>query len=218
MLEGIEAILFDLDGTLVDSMGIWKQIDVEYLGKFGIEVPKGLQDKIEGMSFSETANYFKNTFHIPQTIEEMKNTWNFMAYEKYRLEVPLKEGALEFLQYLKEHHIKAGIATSNSRELVNISVESLHVDGYFQSIRTACEVNKGKPAPDLYLRVAQDLDVEPECCLVMEDLPAGILAGKNARMRTCAIWDKNSEHLTEKKKELADYYVNSFIELMEKIG
>ena len=218
MLEGIEAILFDLDGTLVDSMGIWKQIDVEYLGKFGIEVPKGLQDKIEGMSFSETANYFKNTFHIPQTIEEMKNTWNFMAYEKYRLEVPLKEGALQFLQYLKEHHIKAGIATSNSRELVDISVESLHVDGYFQSIRTACEVNKGKPAPDLYLRVAQDLDVEPECCLVMEDLPAGILAGKNARMRTCAIWDKNSEHLTEKKKELADYYVNSFIELMEKIG
>lgn len=218
MLKGIRAILFDLDGTLVDSMDVWKQIDVEYLGKFGIKVPSDLQDKIEGMSFSETANYFKNTFDIPKTVEQMKDDWNFMAYEKYRSEVPLKEGALEFLKYLKANDIKAGIATSNSRQLVDVSVRSLHVNEYFQSIRTACEVNKGKPAPDIYLRVAKDLKIAPEHCLVMEDLPAGILAGKNAKMKTCAIWDKSSEHLTKKKKELADYYVNSYIELIEKIG
>ena len=88
-----KAVIFDLDGTLVDSMWMWKAIDIEYLGRYGYECPPFLQKEIEGMSFSETAIYFKETFRLPDTLEEIKQAWVEMSIEKYRREVPLKAGA-----------------------------------------------------------------------------------------------------------------------------
>lgn len=130
MLENIKAVIFDLDGTLVDSMGIWKQIDIEYLAKYNIALPDDLQSSIEGMSFTETANYFKERFQIPEEIHEIKATWNEMTYKKYKNEVPLKEGTREFLNMLKSRDIKMGIATSNSRELVEVVIKSLQIDSF----------------------------------------------------------------------------------------
>lgn len=92
MLKNINAVLFDLDGSLVDSMWIWKDIDREYLGRFNIPLPEDLQSSIEGMSFSETAVYFKEHFPIPDSIEQMKSDWTQMARDKYLHEVPLKNG------------------------------------------------------------------------------------------------------------------------------
>ena len=115
----IQAVLFDLDGTLVDSMWMWGQIDVEYLARYGLSLPPGLQREIEGMSFSETAVYFKETFSLPDSLEEIKAEWNRMAYEKYRYQVSMKPFAREFLEELREQGIPMGIATSNSRQLVD---------------------------------------------------------------------------------------------------
>ena len=102
MLKGIDAVIFDMDGSLVDSMWMWHEIDIEYLGRFGIELPPDLQSKIEGMSFHETAVYFKENFLIPDSLEEIKRTWNEMAWDKYTHEVPLKPGISEFLQGCRE--------------------------------------------------------------------------------------------------------------------
>lgn len=213
MLKNVKAVLFDLDGTLVDSMWMWKSIDIEFLNKYGIEFPEDLQSKIEGMSFSETAIYFKNRFQLTDSIEQIKEEWNQMAGEKYKNEVPLKEGALDLLMYLKNNNIPAGIATSNSRELVDLVIEKLGIMEYFQSIRTSCEVNSGKPSPDIYLLVAKDLGVNVEQCLVFEDVISGVMAGKNAGMKVCAVYDPFSEEDTVTKRELADYYIHSFKEL-----
>lgn len=214
MLEGIKAVIFDLDGTLVDSMWMWKDIDIEFLGKYGYELPSNLQSEIEGMSFSETAEYFKNRFNLNISLDEIKAEWNQMAWNKYLNEVPLKEGVEDFLRYLKSNHIKAGIATSNSRELVNLIIESHGVKDYFDSVRTSCEVERGKPAPDIYLLVAKDLGVEVDQCLVFEDVIQGIMAGKNAGMKVCAVYDHFSKEVTMQKKELSDYYIESFYEIV----
>lgn len=213
MLENIQAVLFDLDGTLVDSMWMWKNIDIEYLGRFGIPLPETLQKDISGMSFSETAVYFKETFHIPDSLDEIKQTWNEMAFYKYTHEVPLKPGALAFLKRLKKLGIRTGIATSNSKELVQAVVESLQLSEYLDEIHTSCEVAKGKPAPDIYLLVAECLKVSPEYCLVFEDIPEGILAGKRAGMKVCAVEDEFSIPLTEEKMNLADYYITNYDEV-----
>lgn len=213
MLEHIKAVIFDLDGTLVDSMWMWRDIDIEYLGRYGIPLPENLQKDISGMSFSETAVYFKETFGIPEPLEEIKQTWNDMAFYKYTHEVPLKPGVLEFLKRLKEQGIRTGIATSNSRELVQAVVESLALTDYLDEIHTSCEVAKGKPAPDIYLLVAECLGVAPEHCLVFEDIPEGILAGKRAGMKVCAVEDEFSFGMTEEKKELADYYIAHYDEV-----
>ena len=215
ILNGKKAVLFDLDGTLVDSMWMWKQIDIEYLGRYGHTCPPDLQREIEGMGFTETAVYFKERFQIPDSIDAIKQAWVDMSIEKYRLEVPLKKGALRFLQYLKEHGIKAGIATSNGREMVDAVLNALGIMPYFQVITTACEVAAGKPAPDIYLKVAENLHVRPEQCMVFEDVPAGIMAGKAAGMTVCAVEDDFSAGMREEKLRLADYFIDDFDEILD---
>ena len=213
-LDDVKAGIFDLDGTLVDSMWMWETIDIEFLGKYGYSCPPELQKTIEGMGFTETAVYFKERFSLPLSIEEIKQIWTEMSIDKYRNEVPLKPGAKEFLTYLKEHGIKAGIATSNGREMVEAVLESLGVRGFFQVVTTACEVNAGKPAPDIYLYVAEKLGVKPEDCMVFEDVPAGILAGKRAGMTVYAIEDEFSRKMEAEKRELADGYIRDYFELL----
>ncbi|MFI3177291.1 MAG: HAD family phosphatase [Eubacteriales bacterium] len=213
MLQGVKAIIFDLDGTLVDSMWIWKLIDIEYLGMFGVEVPEDLQEDIEGMSFSQTAHYFKERFRIPHTIEEMKDEWNKRAYEKYQSEIPLKKGVKPFLDYCITRDIKLGIASSNSIELVRVSLEAHGIIDYFQAIHTSCEVSTGKPAPYIYELVANTLQVQPSECLVFEDIVAGIMAGQSAGMKVCAIEDAYSVYQREEKVALADYYITDYTEI-----
>lgn len=212
MLEGKEAVIFDLDGSLVDSMWMWREIDIEYLGRFGIPLPEDLQARIEGMSFSETAVFFKENFDIPDTIEQMKSDWNQMAWDKYMNEVPLKPGVAEFLAGCRQRGIKLGIATSNSRELVENVAAAHQLKDYFSCIMTGCDVKRGKPSPDIYLAVADKLQVNPANCLVFEDIIPGIQAGKNAGMEVCAVEDVYSIAVREEKAELADYYIEDFFD------
>lgn len=213
MLKDIEAILFDLDGSLVDSMWMWREIDIEYLGKFGISLPEHLQSDIEGMSFTETAIYFKERFDLPDSVEQIKDDWNRMAWDKYTHEVPLKKGARELITHCREKGIKLGIATSNSRELVENVISAHGLMDSFDSIVTGCEVDKGKPAPDIYLEAARRCGAAPGKCLVFEDIVPGIMAGKSAGMKVCAVDDIYSRHQDEEKKKLADYFITDYFDI-----
>ncbi len=215
MLRGKTAVIFDLDGTLIDSMWLWKEIDIEYLGRFQIPYPEDLPDGIGGMSFSETAVFFQNYFQLPRTVEEIMEDWNEMALWKYTHEIALKPGAKEFLHHLKAAGIKLGIATSNSRGLVDEVLKAQDIYELFDVIRTGCEVGKGKPAPDIYLSVAKELGVAPKDCLVFEDVAEGIQAGKHAGMTVCAVEDEYSAYQIEEKRRLADYLLASFDRLEE---
>lgn len=213
MLKNIKAVIFDLDGTLIDSMWLWKAIDIDYLAKHGYELPEDLQDQIEGMSFTETAYYFKNRFNIADEVEDIKSEWNELAGEYYHHKVTVKPNVSEFLKALKQSNIKMGIGSSNSKELIQMMIDKFEWHDYFDSVRSSCEVAKGKPSPDIYLKVAQDICVEPAFCLVFEDVISGIQAGKAAGMQVCAVYDEASVHQDEQKKLLADYYIDGFHEL-----
>lgn len=214
MLQDIRAVIFDLDGSLVDSMWMWRAIDIEYLGRFGIPLPEDLQSCIEGMSFSETAVYFKEHFPIPDSIDRIKEDWNRMAWDKYANEVPLKPGIPEFLERCREEGIKLGIATSNSRQLVENIAKVHNLRDYFSCIMTGCDVAHGKPSPDIYLAVAEALDCPPSQCLVFEDIIPGIQAGKAAGMRVCAVEDAYSVNDRERKKAFADYYISDYYAIL----
>jgi len=210
LTKGIQAVIFDLDGTLIDSMWMWKQIDIDYLARHGHPLPENLQDCIEGMSFSETAVYFKERFSLTDSLEVIKADWNRMAYDIYVNDVPLKPGVLEFLQFLKKQGIRTGIATSNSKELLVAVLKSLGIAECFDEIHTSCEVERGKPAPDIYLLVAEKLGVEPKACLVFEDIMQGILAGKAAGMKVCAVKDDFSVKQEAEKRATADWFIDGF--------
>ena len=209
-----EACIFDLDGTLVDSMWMWKDIDIAYLARFGITCPEDLQEKISGMGFTETAQYFRERFSIPDDIETIKRDWEEMSVDLYRTKVPLKPGVEEFLQRMRERGVRMGIATSNGAAMVDAVLRAQNIREYFDAVVTACEVKAGKPSPDIYLRAAELLKVSPENCLVFEDIPEGILAGKRAGMTVAAVRDDFSRRLEPEKERLSDLMISDYRELL----
>lgn len=217
MLTGKKAVIFDMDGSLVDSMWIWTEVDDIYMEKYQLTMPENFHKDIEGMSFTETAQYFVNTFpQLHCTVEEVKQEWQQMTMELYCTKVPLKPGAEVFLKRMKESGIRLGIATSNTRSLAEAVLNALHIREFFDTVRTSCEVAKGKPAPDVYLKAAEDLQVDPSECLVFEDVPSGILAGKRAGMTVCAVDDAFSRPYEKEKRDLADYYIYDYAEVLER--
>lgn len=214
MKKQYKAVIFDLDGTLVDSMWVWKKIDVEYLSEKGFELPEKLQREIEGMSFTETALYFKEQFKIDEPLEDIKKDWNNRAFEFYSKKIKLKEGAKEFLDKAKSEGLKLGIGTSNSRELAEAVLLSCDVKDYFQSIRTSCEVEKGKPSPDIFLKVSEDLSINPDDCLVFEDTEAGVMAAINAGMDVISVYDESSHDNQEKISKLAFKTIKNYLEIL----
>lgn len=214
MLRQKDAIIFDLDGTLVDSMWMWRTIDIEYLGLYGIELPEDLQKEIEGLSFYGTAVYFKDRFQIPDSIEEIHKVWLSMADHKYRHEVPLKKGVPEFLEYAKNNGIKMAIASSNSLELIEAVLQAHKIRSYFDVICTCDDVKHSKPAPDVYLKAAELLGVSPKRCIVFEDIVKGIQAGKAAGMTTYAVQDVYSRDAEEEKRAVSDGFIYDYTELI----
>lgn len=218
MLSNIKAIIFDLDGTLVDSMWIWKQVDIDYLEKHGHPLPDDLQKDIEGMSFTETAQYFKNRFNIEDDIDDIKAEWNAMALDLYTNKIELKPFVQEMLEVFKAKGLPMGIGTSNSPELAGAVIKARGIERYIQSVRTSCQVDKGKPAPDIFLKVAEDLNVRPEHCLVFEDTHAGVKAAKSAGMKVIAIYDELSAEFRSEIEADADHYLESYSALLDQLS
>jgi HAD superfamily hydrolase (TIGR01509 family) len=214
MLQEIKAVIFDVDGTLIDSMWIWKQVDIDFLEKRGIALPENLQKDIEGMSYTATAEYFKERFRLPDSIQEIKEEWRLMADDFYHNKIPLKAGVGELLDLFRQRGLRLGIATSNSRELVDAMLKNHQLAHCFDSIRTSCEVPRSKPFPDVYLKTAEDLAVDPKNCLVFEDTVAGATAAKAAGMRVIAVYDEASRESAAHLQQLCELYIKDFFEFI----
>ena len=152
---------------------------------------------------------------IQDSIEKMMEDWNQMAWDKYTYEVPLKPGITEFLKKCRAKDIKLGIATSNSRELAENILKVHHIKEFFSCILTGSEITNGKPAPDIYLAAAKELNVAPKDCLVFEDIIPGIQAGINAGMKVCAVEDEYALASRKEKIKLADYYIENYLEILD---
>ena len=215
-IEHIQAVIFDIDGTLVESTNVWHDIDVEYFKLLEIPMPPTIQKDIEGMSFTEVAVYFKETFQLTEkTIDDIKLDWVRMAYEKYLYEIKAKRGAREYMSFLKDKGVKIGCATSNEKSLAMAALQPHGFKEKVDSVRTGCEVNAGKPAPDIYLKVAEDLGVEPKNCLVFEDIPNGMRAGKAAGMTVIGIEDIHSNDYKEEIDAICDYFIKDYFDMLE---
>ena len=211
------AAFFDMDGTLVDSMWMWTDIDQRYLARF----PEAqrcdirlLQKEIEGLGMLETAAYFRQRFSIADPIPKILREWDEMALELYKTRVPLKPGAAVLLQEMKGKGMKLGVCTSNSSRLAGVALEVNGVRSLFDVVLTADEVGRGKPNPDIYLEAAKRTGVSPEDSIVFEDILNGVIAGKRAGMKVCAVSDENYADRQDALAREADYYIQDFREIL----
>ena len=216
MLKDITAVIFDLDGTLIDSMWVWDQIDEDYLSKKNIEVPKNLNSEIAHLSFNQVAKYFKKRFNLEDSLDDIKNSWNTMAYYHYSTDIKLKNGVKEFLDFLKSLNIKIALATSNSMNLLEAALKNNGIYEYFDSITLTDEVSVGKHEPDVYLLAAKKLGVDPKNCLVFEDIIQAVIGAKKAGMKVIAVEDTRSLSDKNKLLEASDEFITDFSELLNK--
>jgi beta-phosphoglucomutase-like phosphatase (HAD superfamily) len=209
-MKAYKAYIFDLDGTLLDSMGVWEQIDIDFLAKRGIAVPPNYMEDISSMAYHEAAAYTIKRFALTDSIEGLKREWNDMAAYAYGHTVRMKPYAKEYLMALHERGAKLAVATSLFPELCEPVLRNNGIDNLFHAICNTDEAGHGKSRPDVFLLAAKKIGVTPGGCLVFEDILAAVKSAKNAGMGVCAVYDKRSENDWEEIKATADYAIVDF--------
>ncbi len=210
----MKGAIFDLDGTLLDSMGVWRQIDVDFLARRGLQVPEDYMEAISHLSFKEAADYTIRRFGFKETPEEIIDEWMEMAKEAYAHRIMAKKGAHAYLEKLKLEGVHIGAATSCDPALFLPCLKNRGLLEYFETIVTAKEVKRGKGFPDIYERAAEQMGVSPAECMVYEDIYQGVKGARMGGFSVIGILDPASDYEWDKIRELADQTIISFEELL----
>ena len=206
-----KAFIFDLDGTLLDSMGMWATFGSEYLKTKGIsDIPENLREVLTPLSLLEAADYFRGQFGIPMSAMEICEEINAMLAHKYQHEIELKQDALEFLQVNAD--CKMCIATATDRCLVEYALERLGIAPYFEFVITSAEVGNSKQNPDIFLQAASRLGVDVCDCIVFEDALHAMKSATAAGFYVVGIYEQEFETDLEEIKKTAHSFVHSLKE------
>lgn len=178
----IKAIIFDLDGTLVDSEPNYYASDKKFLQEYGIDFTEEMATKYIGIGSQDMLQDIKAKFNLDDSLESLlakKNQYYFDLAKNNTIVFPEMR---KFLQLLKENHFPMAIASGSSLEIIEMIAETTKITSYFDLMLSAEEVQNGKPAPDIFLETAKRLGIAPRNCLVLEDSKYGVEAAKSADM------------------------------------
>ena len=182
----IDAVIFDLDGVLVDTEHVWDDARKELARERGRPWPEDASRAMMGMSSLEWSRYMHEVVGLPEPPEEISAEVVRRLQDIYRRELPLFDGAVSAVERLAKHW-PLGLASSSNRELIDLVLELAGLAEYFRATVSSEEVPRGKPAPDVYLEAARRLGVQPDRCAAVEDSENGIRSAKAAGMRVLAI-------------------------------
>jgi len=207
----IDAVVFDMDGVLLQSEEVWDEVREEYVRERGGRYDAEIQRAMMGMSSPEWSRYLHDHAGVPDEPEEINAEVVRRMLARYRVQLPLIPGAVEAVERLAAHY-PLGLASSSNRELIDTALDVSGLAPFFSATVSSEEVAHGKPAPDVYLEAARRLGVDPSRCCAVEDSHGGIRSAKSAGMRVVAIpnptYPPDAETLA-----LADVTVRSLAEL-----
>ena len=201
--------IFDVDGTLLDSMPIWEDAAARFLAGLGIRAQEGLGDIMFRMSLDEGAVYLKNTYGLDMSVEEVKAGVLGVIRDFYVNQVQPKAGVREFLKELSSRRIPMYIATSSNREHIRAAFERLGLYEYFDGMITCEEAGAGKREPTIFLLAAQRMGLAPQDIFVFEDVIHAVRSAGSAGFVTVGVYDKASEPDTEAMRAESSIYLHS---------
>lgn len=207
--------IFDCDGTLIDSMPMWGNIDFEYAKLNNFTITSDISDIMNHLSMGQCAEYYITHFGLDKTVDEVLEEFSFLAAEGYRTKCPEKPGAKLFVDFLKARGIKTALVTSNTLSIVKPGLERL---GMWESLdfKVSCEdLHTSKHEPLAFNTACEYFGLKPEDCMVVEDAFYAAETAKNAGYNVIGIYDTElTAEETEKLKKLSDYYISDYKELI----
>ena len=208
----LSAVIFDLDGVLADSEPWWSKIDEELLAEYSMTYRGECHQNVVGVSYRLAVEFYKKAFGLSVPTDEMMRRRGEIATEFFANRVDLFPNAKKVLEELRQMKLRLAVATSSVSASARPFLDRHELTKFFEVIVTGEEVERGKPAPDIYVCAAERLGIPADACLVVEDALPGIAAAKAASMRIAAIPDRRFVDPHEYEKE-ADYILNSLKEL-----
>lgn len=208
-----DGYIFDLDGTIIDSNGVWEKIDRIVLERNHVYLPASELRRAASMSYEEVLELFISK-GLTYTLDQLKNEFDELAVKEYRYNIFLKDGVKEYLSRLKNSGKKIALATASPKRLYEPVLRNNHIYNMFDAFVTTDEVGAEKDFPDIYLTAAERLGVFPDRCVVFEDVLKGIVSASNAGMYTVAVYDKYSSGDVITLRSMADRFIMSFDELV----
>lgn len=211
----IKAVIFDMDGTLIDSTSLWHDIDVNFFKKRGMELPKDYAQKIVHLGLKGAAKFTKEEYGLKESEQEIMDEWHQMSLDMYRNDVKLKQGTIELLLFFKRKNIPMAIATANDDELYMPCIERLGIGSYFSYIADVNNIKEGKHSARIYEYLAEKMGVSKENTLVIEDMPTCIKTAYSSGFITVAMDDNASKEFEDEKRSNSDLFVHNFNELLD---
>ncbi len=205
----IKGAIFDLDGTILDSMFLWDTIGEDYLRSLGEEPKENLAEIFKTFTLQQAAEYYRNHYGIKLSVEEIVVGINSMVAKIYRTKVTLKSGVKDFLKRLHDNGVKMCIATVTDRPIVEDVLKRLKVLEYFSEIFTCAEVGFSKETPEIYRQALKNLGTEKTGTVVFEDALHALKTAKGDGFKVVAVYD-SYEPRQEEMKEISDYYITDF--------
>ncbi len=211
----IKGAIFDLDGTLLDSMGFWDNLGENFLVSQGKEPREDFREKYYVLSPRETAQMLIDEYDVPGTPDEIIERMDGAAEVFYTNEVQTKPHAVELLEKLRAAGIKMALATATDRRLVEIAVNRLDIKKYFEGIVTCGEVGESKTKPDVYLKALSYIGGEIGETALFEDAVVAAHTAKNAGFYTVGVYDDTCAENEAEMRSFCDEYITDFTELSE---
>lgn len=207
-------IIFDLDGTLIDSMPVWNNVGRDFLLNHGITPPNNLDEIFKTMSFEESAKYFNQELGLEVTPQQMIAEIVSMVQAKYETDIPLKPMAYEFLKKQYDKGTKMCILTASEKDYVLPALKRLKIHQFFKDVYTCTQLGMSKSKGDIYDFVAKEMGADKAETAVFEDALHAVVNAKAAGFYTVAIEDEAAKKDKEKIKANADLYAVDYIELI----
>lgn len=206
--------LFDLDGTLIDSNGVWLEVDRRFLSRRGLKVTAEYSDAVVHSIFPIAAEFTKRYYSLPDTPEKIMAEWMALAEEDYAHRIPLKPGAKEFLAQERARGEALVLVTASVPELAALVLERHGLTAFFQEILFAQHWNLEKRDPRFFSRLLEHLSAPPEQCVLYEDAPDNCAAAKAAGLTVVGVWDGFYAAREAEVRSRCQRYIHSFEELL----